>query len=269
MIFASDLDRTLIYSRSSMGPFEAEDELIPVEYYDGGAHSFMTRRVVALLRALNDQGLFVPVTTRTTEQYMRVHGISEGLRPRYAIVSNGARILEAGLPDPEWESAVQAAVRSTCAPGDDIERLFEQLAAAGAYRRKDMRDELFRMYIVDRERLGEAIVPELERLAQGSGWTFSLQGRKLYLMPEPVSKGAAVRYVKERTGAGHVFGAGDSLLDASLLDVADEAIAPRHGELYARYGAASKYRFTSRSGIGASEDILEEISNRLEVESAS
>ena len=59
----------------------------------------------------------------------------------------------------------------------------------------------------------------------------SLQGRKVYAVPEPLTKSAAAREVLRRCGGGMLLAAGDSLLDADLLEAADAAIRPAHGEL--------------------------------------
>lgn len=268
MIFACDLDQTLIYSRNSMGSAVDSEELVPVENYDGKEHSFVTRGVAANLRHLSERMYFVPATTRTLEQYRRVHGISEGLRPRYAVVSNGGKVLKDGVPDADWESRVRIALQDRCAPGDEVAERFNGLATGGLVLRGNYCDDLFHAFIVDRERLAEGFMAELETVMRGFGWNVSLQGRKLYLVPDPVSKGSAVRYVKELAGASFVFAAGDSLLDESMLAVAEEAMAPCHGELYRKYGKHEHIRFTASSGIRASEEIMNKLLNRMEVSSA-
>jgi hypothetical protein len=53
-----------------------------------------------------------------------------------------------------------------------------------------------------------------------------------------------------------------------MLTIADEAMAPNHGELFRKYGKHDRIRFTERSGIRASEEILESLSNRMEVRNA-
>ncbi|RKP48833.1 hydrolase [Cohnella endophytica] len=267
MIFACDLDRTLIYSRNSMGTIDPA-ALVPVEIYDGKEHSFVTRDVYASLRMLGERMLFVPATTRTHEQYRRVHGISEGLSPRYAIVSNGGKVLKDGMPDADWEREVRTALRDGCAPGDEVSERFIGLANEGLALRASYCDELFYAYVLDMERLEEGFMTELETMLQGLGWSSSLQGRKLYLVPDPVSKGAAVRYVKELAGSSIVFAAGDSLLDECMLAVADQAMAPCHGELYRKYGSHGHIRFTESSGIRASEEIINALLKRMEVSAA-
>lgn len=70
------------------------------------------------------------------------------------------------------------------------------------------------------------------------GWNVSQQGRKIYTMPNPVTKSAAIREVHNRLTADRtlhansiVLAAGDGVLDIDLLEHADFAIRPRHGEL--------------------------------------
>ena len=60
-----------------------------VEVYNGKEISFMTEKAIALLRELSEEMMFVPVTTRTVEQYNRVSLFREEIRPTYAITSNG------------------------------------------------------------------------------------------------------------------------------------------------------------------------------------
>ena len=73
MIFASDLDRTLIYSKRALDEFGVPEGLllVPVEQKDGDSVAFMTETSYLQLKELANQSLFVPVTTRTTEQFKR------------------------------------------------------------------------------------------------------------------------------------------------------------------------------------------------------
>ncbi|TFE22833.1 HAD family hydrolase [Cohnella luojiensis] len=264
MIFACDLDQTLIYSRNSMGLVDADD-LVPVESNDGEYRSFMTRAAYSNLQYLSEQILFVPATTRIYEQYERIFGLREGIQSKYAIVSNGGKVLIDGRPDRVWEDQVRRTVRTNCAPSTEIKSKFDRLVAKDCIIKDAYCDDLFYSVIVKRDLLPPDLMPELESLLQGHGWNCSLQGRKIYLVPDHVTKGAAVRYVKELSGEQSVFAAGDSLLDESMLLVADEAMAPNHGELYRKYGSHDRIRFTERSGIRASEDILDVLMNRMEV----
>ncbi|WP_256761683.1 HAD family hydrolase [Cohnella sp. WQ 127256] len=264
MIFACDLDQTLIYSRKSMGIIDA-DELVPVETYENDYLSFMTRTAYHNLQQLSQQIHFVPATTRIYEQFQRIFGLNEGIRSRYAVISNGGRVLIEGKPDLDWENRVRETVRKECAPHDEIKLMFERLVHADCVIKDRYCDDLFYSIIVERDLLPPGLMVELEKLLRGYGWNCSLQGRKIYLVPDHVNKGAAVQYVKELSNSRSIFAAGDSLLDESMLVIANEAMAPKHGELYRKYGSHDHIRFTEHSGIRASEEIIDVLMKRMEV----
>ncbi|WP_372660554.1 hydrolase [Cohnella sp.] len=268
MIFACDLDQTLIYSRNSMGLIDA-DELVPVETYKGDYLSFMTRTAYHKLQRISKQVHFVPTTTRIYEQFERVFGLREGIESRYAIVSNGGRVLVNGQSDLSWENQVKRITLKECAPAVEIKELFDRMVSGdGLIMKESYCDELFYSIIINRELLPQGMMTEFEVLLQGFGWNSSLQGRKIYLVPKTLSKGLAVQYVKELSNEGCVFAAGDSLLDESMLVIAEEAVAPKHGELYRKYGTHDHIRFTERSGIRACDEILDVLMNRMEVRNA-
>jgi hypothetical protein len=75
-------------------------------------------------------------------------------------------------------------------------------------------------------------------------------------VPAPITKEAAVAEVRRRSGAGLLLAAGDSRLDAGLLESADLAIRPAHGELHSDGFARANLRVTSESGVLAGEEIL-------------
>ena len=69
MLYFSDLDRTLIYSKK----FLKEDlKEVPIEKYEGEYISFMTEKSINLLREINEKNIFIPCTTRSIEQYERI-----------------------------------------------------------------------------------------------------------------------------------------------------------------------------------------------------
>ena len=91
--------------------------------------------------------------------------------------------------------------------------------------------------------------------AGARGWRVSVQGRKVYAVPGPLTKSAAVRELADRLGAGTVLAAGDSLLDADLLEAADLGVMPPHGELAATGWAAPHVAVTPREGVLGGEDV--------------
>ena len=71
-----------------------------VEIYQGREISFVTEKTYGLLKKLKEKALFVPVTTRTVEQYRRID-LGVGTLP-YALVCNGGVLLANGQEDESW-----------------------------------------------------------------------------------------------------------------------------------------------------------------------
>lgn len=260
MIFASDLDRTLIYSKKAMGEAFGSTEVIPVELYQGEHISFMSPETARLLVELSKTALFVPVTTRTIEQYERIFYIRETFKPKYAVTSNGGNVLIDGVPDPGWQRHVaQALTRSENA--EKVIEAFDRIASPDWVKSYRHSDNLFYSIILERENMPLDIVEDFRKELADMRWNLSVQGRKMYLVPDGVSKGDGLLHVKALAGASRIAASGDSLLDESLLKAADYAIVPRHGEIYAAYMEAGVYTFTDRDGMGAAEDLIAKIAD--------
>lgn len=239
VLVASDLDRTLIYSSAALAlsspdaspPARQEPppRLLCVETYEGEPLSYMTETAARLLAELARTAVFVPATTRTPEQYLRVE--LPGPAPAYAVCANGGHLLVDGVPDADWHRQVTGRLAVECAPLAEVREHLLRTADPAWVRKHRVAEDLFVYLVVERELLPHGWVKELTAWAGSRGWTVSLQGRKLYVVPGPLTKGAAVREVARRTGAGLVLGAGDSLLDAELLLAVDRGWRPGHGEL--------------------------------------
>ncbi|MGO1060774.1 HAD family hydrolase [Planococcus sp. FY231025] len=263
LLFASDLDQTLIYSRRSMGSEVSEEELKEVERFEGNPQSFMTEKSQEALWNLNESkaAFFLPVTTRTQAQYERVTGIYKGDEPpEYAVISNGAVILENGVPIREWSDRIrkqcvsQKTIIQELMP--EVERHFSEEWVL----RVREADDWFVYLIIDRERFPEENLGFYTETFRKLGWEMSLQGRKLYLMPESITKAGAMEYVKERIQADYVIAAGDSLLDLCLLESADVGILPAHGEAARSDVPMPEHiEITENQGIKAGEEILERL----------
>ncbi|MDP4098057.1 hydrolase [Paenibacillus sp. P96] len=257
MIFASDLDRTLIYSRKSMGTVP-ENELVPVELYQGDYISYMTQTSIELLQKLAGHAMFIPVTTRTEEQYKRIFFIEEHLQPKYAVTSNGGKILIDGILDQAWSAHIQHSLKESAAP-EEVSSAFAQISSPEWVRKIEFSDELFFSVMLYPERAPIPVIEEFRHRLAAMGWHVSFQGRKLYLVPAGINKGDAVLYIRDVVGARYIASAGDSLLDESLLNISDLALSPRHGELYARKPDKAGVRYTRLSGIKAAEELIAEI----------
>jgi hypothetical protein len=260
VLVASDLDRTLIYSAAALDlamPDAAAPRLLCVEVYGSRPLSYLTETAAGLLRQLAADSVFVPTTTRTREQYHRIHLPCPP--PRFAVCANGGHLLVDGVSDAGWHATVQRGLAAECAPLAEVRAHLVSTADPAWLLKERVAEDLFAYLVVERSLLPEGWAKELAVWAQQRGWTVSLQGRKLYVVPKPLTKSAAVREVARRTGTDLVLAAGDSLLDTDLLLAADRGWRPAHGELADTGWSAPKIAVTSGRGVAAGEEILREL----------
>ncbi|WP_409295671.1 HAD family hydrolase [Peribacillus sp. SCS-26] len=258
MIFATDLDRTMIYSKRACGHELERSDIAVVEKTPEREISYMTEKGIELLRKVNQTIDLIPVTTRTVDLYRRIGLFRDSIVPRYAVVSNGGTILVDGRLDEEWAALLRRKLEDECAPHQDVMKKLEEIQHEDWALGSRVCDNLFCFTSVRDDRVPHDVIEDFGHWLGEQGWSLSLQERKLYLLPNAVNKWAAVAYLKERTGAAAVAAAGDSLLDMCMLDVADIAYTPRHGELFQKgSGLPGRVKVTESAGISAAEEILE------------
>ncbi|MCU7824963.1 HAD family hydrolase [Kitasatospora sp. DSM 101779] len=267
-LVASDLDRTLIYSNRALAldvPDRLAPRLLSVEVNDGRALSFMTEQAAELLVELTRFAVFVPATTRTRAQYERVNlpGPTPGWIPKYAICANGGHVLVDGVWDRDWHAEVRSRLSAASAPlAEVVEHLAISADPEWTHKRR-VAEDLFAYLVVERADLPEGWLEELTGWCAERGWTVSLQGRKVYAVPAPLTKSEALAEVERRTGAATVLTAGDSLLDAELLLAADAGWRPGHGELADTGWAAPGVTTLTQVGVAAGEEIVRRMLERV------
>jgi hypothetical protein len=255
-LVACDLDQTLIFSRRSfrLPAGTPEPPLVEVERLSDEPAAFMTEAAFAEVAELARRAVLVPVTTRTLAQYRRVR---LGVAPRFAVTANGGHLLVDGEPDAGWATTVAERL-SGVAPLADLLPVAERLGRGGWCRLTRVADDVF-IYLVAHERDG---IPDLTAVTAelaAVGWTVSVQGRKVYFVPAPLTKQAALAEVARRAGTGRTVAAGDSLLDAPMLAAADVALRPAHGELHDRAWMAPNLRVTAAAGLFGGQELVAEL----------
>lgn len=258
-VIATDLDRTLIYSRSAAGS-DASD-LVCVELLDGRPQSFMTRAAHARLAQVRAASVLVPTTTRTPAQYARIE-LPGGPAP-FAVVSNGGHILVDGVPDHAWRSGVESRIAAGAVGLPEVVAHIDTVIDDGWVRSRRVADDLFCYLVVETASMPRGFLADLTGWGGERGWMVSMQGRKIYALPAALTKEAALREVLGRVGGGRLVAAGDGALDAGMLDLADDGIRPAHGELYETGWQAPHVRVTANVGVLAGEEIVRWFASQL------
>lgn len=259
MMFATDLDRTLIFSKRALQefPVSADVELVAVERKLNENMAFMTKKAYELLHEIASNLLFVPVTTRSFAQYDRL--LIKSFAPQYAVTTNGANILYQGEPLGEWDKHLNGELGHHSIAKEDVITFLQQ-EFAGINGTLYIVENLF-VYFYLNEPLYPTLFTELTTFFAEKGWKVSLQGRKLYFMPTAISKGKAVKFIQEREGKTTLIGAGDSLFDDDFLQYCHFPFVPRHGELAHQRTVREHYTITEYSGVKGGEELLGAIRN--------
>jgi hydroxymethylpyrimidine pyrophosphatase-like HAD family hydrolase len=254
IIAATDLDRTLIYSRGAVAEHGDDPRaLVAVERHEGKDASWMTPEAAAAFTTLRRRALVVPVTTRTPEQWHRVR--LPGPQPEYVITANGGIMLVDDVIDPQWHRAVVAELAQAAPLAEVWDHLGHVCRPEWTVKLRNARG-LFCYAVLHRKRVPAEFFAESAAWADERGWRVSLQGRKLYWVPQSLTKRAAIEEVARRSGIAAIAAAGDSLLDTDLLEAASWGIAARHGELVASGWTAPHVVVTRASGVHAGEEIV-------------
>ena len=227
VLFAADLDNTLVYSRRRLTELAAEknfsfpDDFICVECIDGQGCGYMSRRTVRMLAELRAKMGFVPITTRSLAQYRRMAFPAE-IMPHFALVANGALLLCDGATDATWQNKTKAVAALA---RNELLRLAEKLAADYAFRGKppQLIDDIFLFVRVANDADFDAA---LLRVRNATRLCVGTSGRKIYIFPDNMDKGTALDRLKKLTAASFVFAAGDSPLDLPMLQKSDCAFVP-------------------------------------------
>lgn len=226
ILYATDLDRTLIYSGRFIKEFPTDSKIKVVEKLKDKEISYMSEEVIEGLEKLrSEQDLKIVVaTTRSCEEYLR---INLPIVPDYAIIDNGGTILDKDeKPLDEWDKYIQSQLNMHEATSLilDIEDELESVD----YRVKMIDNRYLFFKTKDPELYDDEIASLIDKY---NNWTFTRQRNKCYAIPNHFSKQIALRYLWHETNQPCIVASGDSELDLPMLTLADYAVIPKHGDL--------------------------------------
>lgn len=255
VLFTSDLDRTLLFStRTKLQDVAYEG----IEQLDGRTISYISTATYTQLIALHNLLDFVPVTTRSLKQYKRLSLFQGVLQPKLAIVANGGIILREGIVDELWQERVMRQMATLPLLHKQLPAHFHEEFNAPFVLEVYEVDTLFFVLKVDGEKLERQALEAFQAQLECCGWTCNLQGKKLYVLPQFLTKGLAVNYIKQQSKYDWHVAAGDAALDLPMLALADTCYIPQHGEL-AKDSFLHGLPVTLKSSSNFSEHLLRQI----------
>lgn len=256
MIFATDLDRTMIYSEKFINK---ENMSLVVGFQDGKTKSFMTRKAKLLLEELKKEITVVPCTTRARDQYERIPYFQDC---KYAICANGAIVLKDGVEDAQWKAVMQENLLMCI---KDMKKYKEELENSTFVRKQKVKvvDGYFLFFRA--ENMLDCLM-YLEKNVNKEKFYYSISTTKVYIFPKFVSKEEALRYVTDRIGDKDIVIAGDSDVDFQMMKLATKgAFIPVYGTATIE-NSINNVTLIHDSGVLAGEFILQEIKKILDEE---
>lgn len=221
IIFHSDLDSTLIYSDKH----EIKGKKVLVESYDGGA-TYMTQKTLDGLLEISNQILVVPTTTRSEKLYKRIN--LQGCTFKYALVANGAGLLEDGVASESWKKGTQVLIKSSLAEMEKAEQILTV-----DNRRTRAIDWVGEAFLFTKVGEIESVVQKLSEALDLSKVVIRTYKEKLYVLPKNLEKGIAIarfrdymmQKAKKPAHDMKIIAAGDGNFDISMIEAADLGIA--------------------------------------------
>lgn len=233
VLYASDLDRTIIFSDKFIRENKTRSAYTPVEYKGGKVLSNISNAVQAELKLLNAKDStmnsveFIPVTSRSREEYER---INLGFKTKYAIIDNGGTILVEGKPMLVYDAYIQNmashSLQQSASILLDITEHEDILA-----KEPKLIDKLFLFWKIaeGKEKMADVLINILNE--NYPEWDFTRQRRKVYGVPKCFSKQIALRWLWGQFGKPYLVVSGDGEMDLPMLTIANKALIPSHSDL--------------------------------------
>ncbi len=216
IVFNSDLDNTLIYSYKRDIGYNKKC----VEIYENREISFMSEKSIEMLKYISKKINFVPLTTRTEEQYKRI--FFNDVNIEYALVCNGGILLKNGKRDEKWyENSIEI-----IKPFNEEMKKAAKLLENDIYRNFELRniDNLF-LFTKSSEPL--KTIEYVKSNINNENIDVFNNGIKVYAIPKKLDKGTALKRFKDYINSEFVISAGDSIFDVPMVNCADIGFMPK------------------------------------------
>lgn len=210
VLFACDLDNTIIYSRK-----HPHDGWPCVEWINGEEQAYASPKTISLLPEVMQRTLLVPVTSRSMEQYGRLRLPASF---KMALTANGADLLLEGVPESGWRQETDAMLFPW---RDEIVRCYDMLVKSDHYIRCRIVDDAYLFVYCE---ANTNPITEASSLQACTQLKVIAAGKKIYLLPPPLNKGTALARLLKRSAAKRCIAAGDGDMDIPMLQYADQAI---------------------------------------------
>jgi hydroxymethylpyrimidine pyrophosphatase-like HAD family hydrolase len=246
-----DLDDTLFQTHRRIVP-QADFKMVTTDK-QGQALAYMNPIQQHFVQWLLHSTDLIPVTARSAEALSRVHlPFHHG-----AVCSHGGTVLDADLGvNQAWHVQMQQALAPYQARQQALMEVVQQQAVHfGSIRTWMVEEQGLGLYVVAKQNTendnpyAPNFLPELLNSLSPDvldGFYFHLNGNNLALIPKPVSKANAARFLLQQFASQQrpILGFGDSLSDVEFLNLCHWWGMPNHSQLnrWVKHNLTQQYK---------------------------
>lgn len=253
MIYATDLDRTLIYSKR----FSLDEDLkVLVEKKEDKDISYMTRKATKILKQLSEETTFIPTTARNYDEYKRISILQE-INPKYVVANIGGSIYIEGKEDENWKQFIKEKVSKLPLSHSLILDKFLELRCVEKIKKIRLSGNLIWVVVVEPDYDIKRIDSFVEYAIQ-NGWKTVFTRNKICILPHFINKWSALEYLRNYhlNNEEKLVAAGDSIWDIEMVTRANVGIVPQHGEIKDIIKYYPSTIVTFKEGLLGGEEIL-------------
>ena len=255
MIFFSDLDRTLIYSKNFIVD---KDKLHCIEILDGKEISYISKDTIKLLKKVLQNNRFIPTTTRSIEQFTRIKFNEYGINFEYSITTNGGVILYNGNPLKEWSDIVKEKLKECNSLENTMDLFNKKYGDLQGILKVRSVDNMFFYLVVDLEKFDLEKLDPFRNELEHFNWNFYTSGRKIYFIPKILTKENAIEFLLHYLGEKEFCAMGDSSMDLNMLKKSNRAFVPAKSAIESEMIKNTDF-ISKNEGFKGTEEIIKEL----------
>lgn len=256
MIFATDLDKTLIHSYRHLTD---KNTVTVVEYKDAKPLSYMTDKAITLLNALKQEPnlKIIPVTARSNEQFQRISVITDS---EYSIIASGGMILHNNQPLLEWDQYVNKIIDENSQFYTYLIEILNGYSAIMEVQPRIVDNAVIFFKLNTQPDAQPVFINRILSICKNIDWNATIQAQKIYLAPQNISKETALAFLTDYLNETDIITAGDGKLDINFIKLGTLKFIPSPSEALDYMSDTSDCTLIT-DGIDGTHNMLQQILN--------
>lgn len=262
MIFATDLDKTLIHSYRHL---TNKTPVTVVETKDSKELSYMTNTAIELLETLKQLPniKIIPVTARSNEQFQRITITRDC---KYAIIASGGIILHNNEPLTEWSQYVNTIIKDNKPFYHRLINVLNNYHNIMDVKPRIVDNAVIFFKLNTTTDTQHVFIDYISNICRNINWNITIQSQKIYMSPHEISKENALKFLIKHLNEPEIITAGDGKPDVNFIKMGTILkFIPSPSEALDYIENTSDYNLIT-GGIDGTSDMLQQILNTIRKE---